>query len=541
MRLTRSKVSIVFSFVALVAIVVALGATGVMKSATTPKALAAPTSSHYTLNCAVKSWDCTEVQNPEKAFGWYVGHDEPATLFYSNTPGSGNQMQYNLTLPSDPPPQTIVGRSYNFELHIAFWFGMAMCDTQSFPELLSTCTPDSDTNISDPAVTPAHAGTAFMEMQFYPPGYVLWPAGNSCDPTKWCAALNIDSLLENPVTGQVQNTTCQAQLGTIETVNFAFITKNGKSQAPANPIQATTATYTPNPTQDLFMSSGDHVAVTMHDTSNGLNIALNDQTSGQSGSMTASAANGFGQVKFDPTGTSCTNIPYNFHPMYSTSSEKTRVTWAAHSYNIAFSDEIGHFDYCSQVDTTTGTCTGTEGLWHDQEPADSDDTYCFTGSQSSLIQLPGCLGENDPGFDGASYQTLWPDGNYSLHPTPVQFSSPLTGSSYNVQYNRMAFETDLPAIESLTTCDVLTGTGCTLTPQTDDGFPATFYPFFSDTKASTGCVWQIGNHIPGDLNDFKQNQEYGTLLGLTYTNTGGGPFTAYEDYRQVLSSNPCPV
>ena len=71
---------------------------------------------------------------------------------------------------------------------------MAMCDTQSYPNLVKTCTPDSDKNIVDPAISPNHPGTAFMEMQFYPPGWAAWPAGNSCDPTKWCAALNIDSL-----------------------------------------------------------------------------------------------------------------------------------------------------------------------------------------------------------------------------------------------------------------------------------------------------------------------------------------------------------
>ncbi|HCU92465.1 MAG TPA: hypothetical protein DHU96_06860 [Actinobacteria bacterium] len=63
--------------------------------------------------------------------------------------------------------------------------------------------------------------------------------------------------------------------------------------------------------------------------------------------MTASAANGFGQVKYDPAGTSCVNIPYNFHPMCPTTSEQTRVIWAAHTYNVAFSDEIGHFQFCN--------------------------------------------------------------------------------------------------------------------------------------------------------------------------------------------------
>src|SRR5207302_8109753 len=112
--------------------------------------------------------------------------------------------------------------SFNFQLHPAFWFGMAMCDVQSYPEQVSTCAPDSDSNIVDPAVSPKHPGTAFMELQFYPPGWVKWPAaaavgGTSCDATRWCIALTIDSLSQDPVTGQTLNDTCTAAIdGNIE-------------------------------------------------------------------------------------------------------------------------------------------------------------------------------------------------------------------------------------------------------------------------------------------------------------------------------------
>src|SRR5262249_26082704 len=160
-------------------------------------------------------------------------------------------------------------------LHPTFWFGMAMCDTLSYPQTVSTCTPDSDSNIVDPAVSPNHPGTAFTELQFYPPGWVEWPNGNSCDSTQWCAALNIDSLSENGVTGATLNPTCQNQLfGGAEYINFAFVTKNGVSQAPANPITVSTslAPYTPDPTKDLFMNSGDLLAVAMHDSPTGLHI-----------------------------------------------------------------------------------------------------------------------------------------------------------------------------------------------------------------------------------------------------------------------------
>lgn len=544
----RSKLSILFSLVVIAAVVGGFMITGALRGQTSHARAA--TTTHMYINCGepgLMSSLCTEVQDPSVFGEYYIGHDEPSTLFYSNQPGSGNSMRYDLTLPKDPSPTAplTAGKAYNFQLHVAFWFGMAMCDTQSFPELLNTCTPNSDKNIVDPAISPNHPGTAFMEMQFYPPGWALKPFGVSCDATKWCAALNIDSFEENPVTGQLQNATCQAIAG-LEPVNFAYITKSGVPQplSPPNPVNSTLNTFTPDPNADLFMNSGDNVVVTMHDTQHGLQIVLNDKTTHQSGSMTASAANGFGQTQFDPTGTTCNNIPYDFHPMYSTSSELTRVTWAAHSYNIAFADEIGHFDDCTVV-STTGTCTGNEGITNDQEAADGDDAGCLPASASTLVQVAGCTATNT-GFDGVPYQPVWPDGNTKLHPTSILFTSPLTGNGYSRNYSRIAFEANLPRIENPAVCDRFTGVGCTLIPTTDDpatagpGFmPASFYPFFSIGRSGSSCVWQIGNHIPGSKNDFGQNQQYGTLLNTVYTGVGGGPIVRYNDFRQILSKNPC--
>src|SRR5215471_16386262 len=277
--------------------------------------------------CSQQNFACTELN---QYVGGYTGHDEPSLLFYSNTPGSGNNQTYSLTLPSDPPKiprQDGSGGTFNFQLHPAFWFGMAMCDDQSGPNVGGSplgpavpCTPNSDANIfnsSDPAsphYIGLHPGTAFMEMQFYPPGWVQKPFGDSCAPTRWCAALTIDSFAQNLNTGQALNDTCSAITG-IEYVNFAFITKNGVAQAPANPVDATLAQRTPDKKLDFFMHSGDQLSVAMGDTANGFGVRISDLTSGQSGSMTASAANGFGEVQFAPTGTSCVNIPTNFHPM----------------------------------------------------------------------------------------------------------------------------------------------------------------------------------------------------------------------------------
>ncbi len=520
---------------------------------------------HIHISCYNSAGLCTEVGNNAEVFGrdHYVGHDEPGVHFFSNEPGAGNQFTSALTLPKDPPATNPVtpGKSYAFELNGGSWYGMTLCDNQSYPEQVRACTPDSDGNIVDPSVSPRHPGAAFMELQFYPPGWIQWPTWavavgtGSCDPTKWCAALNVDSLLEDPVAGTLQNPGCAARVG-IETINFAFLTLDGRSTGPANPLDSTLATFTPDPTRDLFMNSGDNLSVTLHDTSDGLQTLIADHTTGQTGSMTASKANGFAHIKFNPTGTSCEALPYDFHPMYSTSSEQTILPWGADQDNIAFTDEIGHFQYCNGKATipasnfgldSTGnpiTCPSadTEEIGINAEATDGDDNFCFPGHEAPRIHVPGCMDTNT-GFDGQTYQKVWPDGNTALHPTSYQIGSPLTGSAFSVPYSRAVFEVDLPDIEStaaVNPCNRSTGINCTHFPLTDDGSPVTFYPFFSTTGIGSSCRWQFGNHIPGSVSDFGQNTQYGSLLNATYILFGGGgrSVTRFNSFRRILA-NPC--
>jgi hypothetical protein len=514
-------------------------------------AAAAPVT-HAGINCAVKSQLCSEVYDSEAVFGKdvYVGHDEPSNLFYSTTPGSGARQQYLLQLPKDPPTLpngTDSGGTFNFQLHPAFWFGQALCDTQSAPEFTNTCNPATDANIFDdpnpasPHYIGRHPGTAFMEMQFYPPGWAQWPAGNSCDTTQWCAALNIDSLSQNQNTGANNNASCLGQVG-VEPVNFAFITKSGKSHAPAGPLAATQATFTPDANKDLFMRSGDVILVDLLDTAAGFKVVLVDLTAGRLGSMTANPSNGFAQVNFQPNAATCTETPYTFHSMYSTTSEHTRVPWAAHSYNTAFSDETGHFQYCNSVDTTTGGCLVAGGR-DAGSPPDRDDVGCFAASQlpAGSIPVSGCLG-TDVDFDSPIYFNNWPGTlanaaqDRQIHAQPIRFTSPVTTGFK--QFDRVAFETDLPRIES--TCNRTTGAGCVNPPAGTD-----FYPFFTTHESLGGaaCNWQEGGaHIPGTTNTFggSSSTAFGPLLQLTYPGPGFTPVQRFNDFRQVLSSNPCP-
>ena len=519
---------------------------------------------------------CAEVYQSIGYHGAYTGHDEPSVLFYSAVAGSGNTMVYLLQLPKEPPTlpkQDGTGGTFNFQLHPAFWVGMAMCDDQSAPNPGGSsvgpnilCTPDSDLNIFDGTDSTAadymgkHPGTAFMEMQFYPPGWFI-----GCE-SRWCSALTIDSLSENQNTGAGNNAACG---GAIEYVNRAFITKSGIPTGPPSPLTQNRKSFTPT-SDTLFYNPGDVLRIVLRDTAHGLKITIADLTTGQSGSMTASAANGFAEILYDPTGTNCNlathNIPYDFHPMYATSSEHTRVPWAAHSYNIAFSDEIGHFEYCNDVRREGGPCT-QDGV-HDLDnglPAGAEDDFgCFDAAFAStkgLVPIGGCT-STDFDFDGVPYQLVWPGtladatADQQFHPRSIGFTSPLfTNSATGVQqnYERVAFEADLPRIESNTNApcqrhvsnpaDPSPGSGCVNPPK-----GANFYPFYSTRGGDAECTWQLGGaSIPGTDNIFggSSTTEFGPLLELAYPSTPPpGSVTPtvtvrINNFRQVLSSNPC--
>ena len=139
---------------------------------------------------------------------------------------------------------------------------------------------------------------------------------------------------------------CQNVVG-LEPVNWAYLTFNGKPHAAPDPISLLTGgdAGNPNPATDLQMNGGDRLQLHMFDTPAGFKVVLNDLTTGQTGSMTASAANGFQQVLYQPNSKTCNEAPYSFHPEFATSTRATRSSWAAHTYNVAGSDEIGHFEW----------------------------------------------------------------------------------------------------------------------------------------------------------------------------------------------------
>jgi hypothetical protein len=472
---------------------------------------------------------CTEIAaNDDQGFldnGHYVGHDEPDIGFYSNKHGSGNSMSYRMVLPVDPKAPasgSFTGPVHFFQLTPAIWFGLTMCDNESYPEGTKVCHRDSNGNIQVPP-RPNHAGAAFTELQFYPPGYA--PA-ISCDQTHWCAAFNIDSLqaqfgaLHGPGSppNAVANPNCP------EPVNFAFVTHSGKPIGPPGPDTQTAATFTPTP-DVLLMNPGDTIKVDMRDTAAGYFVAITDLTTHQQGFMISSAANGFRHILWDPTNLTCNGAPYTFHAMYDTaaaplaSGQPTAwTTWSAHTDNVAYDVETGHFEPADAP----------------ADPISNDDPPCFTGPA-----VAGCLG-SDSDFDGFPYHADWPNGTAAF-PTPNYISSPISldaAGRGTGTYPVTRFETDLPRIEEANnggglTCDHHTGVGCTDPP------PNAFYPWYHLLRvpglAGRQCAWALTNDMPNQISNFGGEQAGWGPLELT----NYGFDLRYHNFARVIR-NPCP-
>jgi hypothetical protein len=131
----------------------------------------------------------------------------------------------------------------------------------------------------------------------------------------------------------------------------------------------------------------------------------------------------------------------------------------------------------------------------------------------------------------------------------VLFSSPTFvptgGREERANYDRVAFEVDLPRIEiasfsSNNNCNRTTGVGCVNPPN-----GASFYPFYStrNTDETESCMWQLGGaHIPGTSNTFggTSTAEFGPLLSSLYQAFGSqAPSFRYNNFRQILNTNPC--
>ena len=409
---------------------------------------------------------------------WYVGHDEPSVKFISSTPNSGNTMSYMTKIPVDPRrAPTASGSVTNYgQLSIAPWFAIpGVCDPKSYPQ--NPCTPDSDTN-SGLISNPAAAGSAFLELQLYPPGYTPFVDSESCSATKWCAALTIDSL-ECTFGFATCNANCE------EPVNFAYLQTNGVPTGPPSPQLTDVNTFLPN-ASTLMINPGDVLSISISDPPQGITTVIRDLTTHRTGYMTASAANGFMNTNIGD----CSGTPFTFHAEYNTASVQNQVPWAALESGVLMEQEIGHSEVCNSVTnqdpftmsypggqsysdpntfdtcmggsegpTATGegpcTATGCENATTQgpngpvacptNNPASGAlcefaDGFCFQkGSRTVLINgvsttessdANQCFADRyqngDLDFDGLSYiSSAWPNGGPN-HPTAFQYVGPFS-------------------------------------------------------------------------------------------------------------------
>jgi hypothetical protein len=449
--------------------------------------------------------------------GHYIGHDEPSVRFLSAQPGSGDNTTLTERLPVEPAALPTVrhpGRdvTHTFELTVAPWLSTTVCDPQSTPML--PCTPQSDANA--PSGSSPGAGAAFVELQFYPPGFAPFSDSISCDNTHWCSALTIDSL-ECAADG-----TCNENCA--EPVNFAFIQTNGVPAGPPSPQLSDLTTVTPN-SRTLLMNPGDAITIHMFNAKipggHALEARETDLTTGRSGYMIASAANGF--MNTNPA--DCSGTPFSFQPEYSSARAQNIIPWGIGPYMINDQFEVGHFEPCTSV---VGSAVFTEGNFSDtyyqycrgpydkatEDPnLEADDAPCYKfgdthGGTAAPNLVTGCdvffdaVGDLD--WDGTSYYPDWPDSvRPDRFPSTFLQLQPTTNGGH--RYPQIQFVTDASASELNTNCDLTSGMGCVLPPQG----PGHFYPYWTQARVGGVCVWEFGNMRNG--NAFGGDAQYGAV------------------------------
>jgi hypothetical protein len=490
--------------------------------------------------------------------GHYIGHDEPDLTFLSTKPGSGNDVTWTETLPMDPAADPTVDTpgsdvTHWFELSVAPWFSMALCNPYSYPQ--TSCKPNSDENAPRQGFpgAPRHGypggGSSFLEVQFYPPGEAPFFDNISCDNTHWCASLHINDF-EGTLNFRHVNNNCP------EPTNFGFIQKNGVPTGPAGPQVATIATNTPND-QTLLMNPGDTIKVHIFDSAlsgggHALEVHIDDLTTAESGFMQASAANGFMATNIG----NCKGIPFNYEPEYSTAKKGNIVPWAALQTNISTQFEIGHWTPCSSLSNlstdfgldfiTAGdpfslTCNGPYEAGSDSASDNPEgfagDAFCYpAGDQHTALNqfgvfaapntMSGCLdvlNGGDIDFDGTSYYPDWPTGTTPTATTPGSFvqSAP---TSNGRTYEQSFFQTDVALSEA--TC-VAAFSGCTVPPTG----PGNFYPYWSTMTNGTDCSIVFGNVAGGSgVNDFGGDAQYGTDLR---------PVIGYDEFEGPVTPAVC--
>jgi hypothetical protein len=285
---------------------------------------------------------------------------------------------------------------------------------------------------------------------------------------------------------------------------------------------------------------------------NAFEVVIDDLTTGQTGTMQASAANGFQNTSM----ADCSGTPYNFEPEYSTAAQANIVPWAALATNISTQFEIGHFEPCTKVtraslypvapgvtDTFYNNCHGPYelaggGKGDNAKSLEVSDAFCYPAGDTHGVlatapdTMSGCMDNyaqnGDLDFDGSPYWPEWPTRSSPTAKVPGSFVQqlPTTGGA---QYSSFFIQTDTALSEPTCTSS---GAGCAIPAP---NAPGKFYPYWSrvtgGTASSPSCTLEFGNVSSGaGVNDFGGMSQYGTDMQ---------PTLGYPEFEGPVMSNSC--
>ena len=252
------------------------------------------------------------------------------------------------------------------------------------------------------------------------------------------------------------------------------------------------------------MNPGDRLKIRIFDNkaAGALETSVQDLTTGRTGYMLASAANGFANTSI----ATCDGTPWSFRPLYSTASTANQGGWAVANINVAY--EVGHFEPC----TSLAEPSRSVGNYNDPSWNLCDGPYENTrtghvvkrrarrrallpgGRHPRPVEFSAGPGDRlhlraDLDYDGTSYWRDWPDSTHpGMFPSPLLISQPST--VHGAPYPQMQFLTDNPATNS--ECSPTATAACVVPPPQA---PGGFYPYW--TLASGRAAGQHGGGASG--------------------------------------------
>ena len=313
----------------------------------------------------------------------------------------------------------------------------------------ATRTRGPSPNPKSPNYIGKHPGNAFMEVQFYSPGYVPQFDGFGCSATQYCATLTIDSLSDQP---QHRRSAEQRLPHNHFLVGRSRSTGRTSPRAASRRRRRTRWRCRDDPNADGPQPRPDQGPADeprRHDPGaharHAGRVRVDITTSPPaSGSMTASIANGFGQVLFQPNAKQCHVAAVRVPPdVLLRRAARQHVGGARQQPRRLGRDRPLRV---LRRDRRHGSCTSPG---RGDTTLDADDRSASTGTPRRWSRSPGCFARRRrlrravlPARLAGDVREPAPDRK--LHETPMRFTVP---TSDGKALEKVAFENDLPRIE----------------------------------------------------------------------------------------------